>query len=453
MTTVRSVRRQPTAIPGPVGHPLLGMAPAFRHDVLGTMLGGFRQHGDIVAYRLGPPAGPRWLHRDVVAVHHPDAVHQVFTRGDVFVRRTVAFQVLTEMFGSGLLTADGEVWRRQRRTLQPLFTPRRVAGYVDLMAAEAERLVGTSAVEPGSVVDLHQLMQRYTLHVVGRALFGDDVDEFVPALQRLVVLTGELVVQRVFQVVRAPLHWPTPRNRRMRRVREEQYAIVDSIIDGRRDDDGRDDLLSRLRAARDPQTGRPLSRQEIRDQVLVFLFAGHETTAGALTFTAHLLGRHPRIQDEVARGDDELVRATVQEGMRLFPPVHDTERLAGVDTELAGCPVPAGTLVFVSQWVTHRHPDFWPEPERFDPRRFVGRHDRPRYAYFPFGGGPRSCIGEQFALLEATVMLRTLLARYRIDALDAQVPLAPLITLRPARPVRATLDPRPGCQRRAGAGP
>jgi cytochrome P450 len=330
------------------------------------------------------------------------------------------------------------VWLRQRRTLQPLFTPRRVAGYADLMTAEAERI---AAEPPGSTVDLHHLMQRYTLRVVGRALFGDDVDEAVPELQRLIPVLGDLALARALQVVRTPLSWPTPRARRVARERAAQYAIVDRII-ARHDAGGdRDDMISRLRAARDPETGQPLSTEEIRDQVLVFLLAGHETTAGALTFTLYELGRHPSVQDRVA-GDEELTRAALMEGMRLYPPAYSTERRAEVDTTVGGYAVPAGTRVILSSWVTHRHPRFWPEPDRFDPARFTGPQDRPRYAYFPFGGGPRSCIGEHFALLEGTILLRTLLSRHRIESLDDHLPLSPMITLRPAAPVRAHLTPR-----------
>jgi cytochrome P450 len=437
-------------VPGPSGHPLLGMVPEFRRDMLGTMLENFHRHGDLVAYRFGPSRGPRLLRRNVIAVHHPDGVHQVLTRTGTFVRRTVAFEVLTEMLGSGLLTSDGDMWLRQRRTLQPLFTPRRVAGYADLMAAEAARITAEAPVGSGSVVDLHQLMQRYTLRVVGRALFGDEVDEAIPELQRLMPLLGDLTVARTLQLTRPPLTWPTPRSRRLSQVRADQYAIVDRILarrtDGRSDDG--DDLLSRLHAARDPETGQPLSAQEIRDQALIFLLAGHETTAGALTFTLYLLGRHPDIQDRVAAapadadGQQDLTRAAVLEGMRLYPPAYATERLAGTDTEIAGHFVPKGTVVTISSYITHRHPDFWPRPEAFDPDRFIGDHDRPRYAYFPFGGGPRSCIGEHFAMLEATVLLRTLLARYRVESLDATLRLAPMVTLRPAGPVRAVFGAR-----------
>jgi cytochrome P450 len=442
MTITRAPAR--AAIPGPVGHPLFGMVPALRRDVLGTLLDGFQRYGDMVAYRLGA-RWPAWLGRTAIAVHDPDGVHQVFTGGKVFGRRTPAFLVLGEVMGTNLLTADGDVWLRRRRTLQPLFTPRRVAGYIDLMTAEAERIVSESPIAPGAEVDLHDLMQRYTLRVVGRALFGDEVDDEIAELQPLIPLTGDLITARTLQPIREPMSWPTPRNRRLVAGRAAFYGVVDRILARRAARAGGgegDDLVARLAAARDPETGAALSAQDIRDEALVFLLAGHETTAGALTFTLDQLGRHPDIQDRVAESGDELCRAAVMEGMRLYPPAYATERLVEADTEICGYHVPAGTFTLVSAWVTHRHPRWWPDPERFDPDRFVGEHDRPRYAYFPFGGGPRSCIGEHFALLEATVLLRTLLTRYTIKAVRPGIKLMPLVTLRPAEPVLARLTPR-----------
>jgi cytochrome P450 len=416
------------------------MGLAFRRDVLGTLLRGFREYGDLVAYPFGPRRGP--LGQVVVAAHHPAHVHQVLAETErTFGKQTVGFEVLAEMLGRGLLTSKGERWRRQRRTLAPLFTPRRVERYADLMAAETERVLAESPPDAGAVVDLHLLMMRYTLRVVGRALFGEDVDEAIPALHRLVPAAGALTQKRTLQLVRLPLAWPAPRNRRMRSVRERQYQIVDRILAGYRAGNDRDDLVARLCAARDPESGQPLSAQEIRDQVLVFLLAGHETTAGALTFTLDRIGRDPQLQEQV--GDDpDRIRAALLEGMRLFPPAYLTERVAMSDTEIDGYTVPTGTLVIVSPWVTHRHPAFWPEPERFDPARFVDGQDRPRYAYLPFGGGPRSCIGEHFAVLEASILLERLLGRFRVQALDPQIQTVAHVTLRPAGPVRVQLIPR-----------
>jgi cytochrome P450 len=418
------------------------MLPEFRRDVLGCLLDSFRRYGDVVAYPFGPSRGR--LARVVVGAYHPDDVHRVLTgTGHGFNRRTVGFDVMTEAFGDGLLTTEGDTWLRQRRTLQPLFTPRHVAGYAALMADEARRVAADRAVVDGDVVDLHRLMQRYTLRVVGRALFGEDVDRFVDDLYRLVPLIMAVIRARVIQVAQLPLAWPTPRNLRLRRLRASQYALVDELlaIGSPRLAGDHDNLVTRLRAARDPETGQPLSAQEIRDQALIFLMAGHETTAGALTFTLDQLGRHPDVQDKVA-AEDDLVPAALQEGMRLYPPAYVTERKAVTDTVLGGHAVPAGTMVLASPWVTHRHPAFWPDPDRFDPTRFVGGQDRPRYAYFPFGGGARSCIGEHFALLEATVLLKDLLAGYRIEAVDEPPELRTSVTLRPAGAVRARFTRR-----------
>lgn len=433
-------------IPRPDGHPILGVVPQFQRDMLGTLEKTFAEHGDCVAYRFGPAR----LGRDVIAAYHPDDVARAMNDGEVFGRNTAGFRVIRESIGDGLLTLDGATWRRHRRTVQPLFSGRRIAGYGELMAAEAARIVDDDTFR-AATVDLHDLMQRYTLRVVGRALFGDEIDNIVGELQDLVPLLGETSTARRLQLFTVPLSVPTPRNRKLRAIRHRLFAVADTVLRSRsRDaDPDSDDLLTRLRGARDPETGEALSEQEIRDEVLGFLLAGHETTAGALTFTLHELGRQPHLQDQIAtavetgaKDADTLVRAAVQEGMRLYPPAHSTERVARVDTEIAGYPVPAGAQILISPWVTHRHPRFWPEPHSFDPSRFIGEHDRPRYAYFPFGGGTRACIGMQFALLEASVVLRALLSRFRVDTAQHDMAVTPLLTLRPAGPVLADVRPR-----------
>ncbi len=425
------------------------MVPAFRHDLLGTLERTFREHGDCVAYRLGP-ARPRWLGRDVIAAYHPDDVARAMNDGTVFGRDTTGFTVIRESIGDGLLTRDGDTWRRHRRTVQPLFSRRRVTGYAALMAAEAEKIVDGPAMRPG-ILDLHHLMQRFTLRVVGRALFGDDIDNVVAELHELVPLLGEASTARRLQLFTIPLTVPTPCNRPLRDVRRRLFAVAERVLNGwsRESSPVADDLLSRLRGARDPQTGETLSEQEIRDEVLGFLLAGHETTAGALTFTLHELGRRPDLQDQIVAAvheggpaADVLARAAVQEGMRLYPPAHSTERVTLENTEIAGCPVPVGSQILISPWVTHRHPEFWPDAHRFDPSRFVREDRRPRYAYFPFGGGARACVGMQFALLESTVLLKALLSRFQVDTTQHDMTLAPLLTLRPAGPVLATVSRR-----------
>jgi cytochrome P450 len=441
------------AIPGPAGHPVLGMTRALRGDLIGTLLDGFARHGDLVSY----PIGPRRLGRSVVAVHHPADVQRVFVEIDTFTRLTTSYGVLRELFGENLVTTNGSVWRRQKRTLQPLFTRRVVAGYAELIDAEARAVVERVRFEGDEPIDAARTMEEYALRVLGHTLFRDERgidDETVAALERLVPVVGALVRSRATQVARLPLRWPTRANRRFAATRAALYATVDRVLERRARraaPAGEADLLSRLHDAQDPDGGTPLSPDEIRDQALIFLLAGHTTTSNALTSTLYLLGRHPQIQEQVAEAarsataapdKQDLVRAAVQEGLRLYPPSYVLGRRLLADAQIGGHAVAGGTNVLVSPWVTHRHPDFWSDPEVFDPWRFMGRDDRPPYAYFPFGGGARACIGRHFALLEATILVRALLTSYRLEALDADVPLSQLISMRPAGPVRLRCHPR-----------
>jgi cytochrome P450 len=452
-------------VPGPRGGFLFGNAAQLRHDLLGHLTTGMHQYGDVVSYPIGPRGTPMRI--TLVAAHHPDDVHTVLSQTErAYTKDTIAFRVMAEMFGDGLLTTEGDAWRRQRRIVQPLFTPRRVDGYSQLMADEAVR-VTDGAPSRGEIADVHLLMMEYTLRVVGRALFGyvEGWDDVVPVLDELVPEVSSVTRRRMFRPLQVPLDKPGPGNRRARALHRRQYAVIDDILarSPRPGDPAydatRDDLVTRLREAHDPDTGEPIAESEVRDQALIFLMAGHETTAGALTFTLHLLGRHPEIQDQVAdeiRGvlgrdgvptpDDvrrlTLTRAVLLEAMRLFPSAHATERSTTTEVRLGGYQLPAGQIVLVSPWTTHRHPDFWPYPEQFDPGRFIGEHDRPRYAYFPFGGGPRSCVGEHFAMLEAVVLLATLLRHRRVRSVRADIPVTPNITLRPVGQVPVSFETR-----------
>ncbi len=463
-TTVAPAEHGLHDIPGPKGGSwLLANGLDFRRDLLGTLTRGRQDYGDVVRYPIGP-RGTR-LRIQLVVLHHPRDVQQVLTQTEkTFSKDTQVFRAMSEMLGKGLLTSSGEDWRRQRRIVQPLFTPRRVEGYLGLMAEESAALAA-GAPSDGSSVDLHLLMMRYTLRVVGRALFGDDIEDMVPVLDELVPEASSVTRRRMFRAIKIPLTVRLPTNRRARMLRDRQYGVVDEIL--RRSpapgqpsyDAQRDDLVTRLREATDPETGEHIGEDEVRDQALIFLMAGHETTAGALTFTLHLLGRRPEIQDAVAAeardvlGSSvtvtpdqlarlELTKAALQEGMRLFPSAHTTDRITAARVEVGGYVLPPGQQVLVSPWTTQRHPDFWPDPLRFDPTRFLGPHERPRYAYFPFGGGPRACVGEHFAMLEAVTLLAMLLRSRRVTSLRPDLPVAPNITLRPVDAVPAAFATR-----------
>jgi len=341
----------------------------------------------------------------------------------------------------------------------PLFSHRRIDTYIDIMADEAAHLAdrcGAAAV--GESVDVNAEMVDYTLRTVGRVLFGADVEDAVPVIRATFPALNEHIRRRGMSPLRLPRRLPRPAEVRAARAQRTLYSIVDDIIDRRSRESGRD-LISLLLAARDPETGAPMSQQDVSDQILIFLLAGHETTSTALTFTMHLLGRHPDVQaavyDEIAEvldgrtphADDigrlRLTEMVVKEAMRLYPPVYSLGRVVEQEV-IMGYRIPAGSIILLSQWTTHRRPDLWPEPRRFDPTRFepAAEQARPRYAYFPFAGGLRGCIGGHFAMTEAVIAIAAVLARFSVISESPDVPLLTGITLRPASPVRCRLDLR-----------
>jgi cytochrome P450 len=450
----------PAAPPTPRANRVLGSAVELRRSQIDVYERAMREHGDLVRLVIGPP-GVRF---DLYLVFHPDAVQHVlagargrYTKGNRF------FQEIAANIGWGLLTSEGNLWQRQRRLIQPLFTRKQIAGYADLMAEEASAVADRWTAGPPTV-DVHAETIRLTLRVVGRAIFGEDVDRAVDVLRKEFPVVNEHTFRRATAPVTLPAGWPLPRNRRAARARAALYEVVDELIARRKASgaDG-DDLLSRLLSARDADSGEAMNEQQVRDEALIFLLAGHETTSTALTFTLDLLGRHPdeqeRVHAELARtlggrlpsADDAhgLARTAmvVKEAMRLYPPAYATGRRAEAADEIDGYRIPEGANVVVSPWATHRHPGFWDDPETFDPERFAPEReaDRHPYAYFPFGRGPRACIGSNFAMLESLIAVAALLQRFRIRSATAAVELDTAgITLRPVGAVPIALTPRRG---------
>jgi cytochrome P450 len=397
-------------------------------------------------------------------VTHPDGVEQVLAGDpDGYSKNTPYFEEIAAYLGNGLLTSGGRRWRQQRRTVAPLFSHRRIATYVDVMADEATRLADRCSVaaKDRTSIDVNAEMVDYTLRTVGRILFGADVENALPVIRATFPVLNEHIRRRGVSPTRLPRRWPTPAGVRAARAQRALYGIVDDIIDRRSgESDVGTDLISLLIAARDPESGEPMSRQEIRDQVLIFLLAGHETTSTALTFTMHLLGRHPDVQvavhREIAevldgrppRADDisrlKLTEMVIKEALRLYPPAYGLGRLAEHEVTIAGHAIPAKSIILLSQWTTHRRADLWPEPERFNPARFepAAEQARPRYAYFPFAGGLRGCIGGHFAMTEAVVAVAMLLTLFSVASQSSEIPLQTNITLRPAGPVWCQLSLR-----------
>ena len=449
------------APPHPRANPVLGSALDLRKSQIRTYERVMREHGDVVKLVVGPP-GVRF---DLYCVFHPDGVKAVlagsregYSKGNRFYRQ------IAQSFGWGLLTSEGELWRRQRRLVQPLFTRKQIAAYAELMAEEAAAVAGRwdRATRNGGSVDANAEMVGLALRVVGRAIFGDDVARAGAVLDSAFPVLNRHTFRRAMSPLAPPASWPTPDNRRAARARRALYEVVDELIAHRQraGADG-EDLLSRLLLARDPDTGEAMDLQQVRDEALIFLLAGHETTSTALTFTLHLLGRHPSEQqlvldelDTVLDGrpptlDDapalERTAMAIKEAMRLYPPAYALGRLSVTENEVGGYSIPAGAYVVVSQFATHRHPQFWDDAEAFDPARFTPEREGARHshAYFPFGGGPRACIGSHFAMLEATMAVALLLQRFRISSDQEDVPLdTEGITLRPKGAVPIQLAAR-----------
>ncbi len=455
-------------VPGPAGIPLLGSALDLRRDLLGTLEKAHRRYGDVVRFSAGPPG----LRIVMYGVFSPEGVRQVltgtgqrYTKGNLFYRETAA------MFGDGILTSEGQRWQRQKRFIQPLFTRRRVAGYVEVMAEETAALIDRwrATARHGATVDAAGDMMRLTLAVIGRVLFGDDLNEATPTLRDAFPVISAHVLRRSQSPLHLPASWPTPANHRAGRAQRQLYEVVEGIIDRRRATTAGDDLLSLLLRARDPDAlgADALDDAEVRDQVLIFLLAGHETTATALTCALHLLGSHPdvqqrvRIEAEQVLGADDLTPTVeriaaltyttqvVKEAMRLYPSAYGIGRQIPEGDVIDGYHLPPGADVFVSPWVTHRHPRIWEQPQRFDPDRFTAEQEkqRHRYAYLPFGGGPRACIGQYFSLLEATLATAGIVRTLGLHAPPGPVPLTTGITLRPAGSVPLTLAFQPPHQR------
>lgn len=443
-----------TEIPVLAGVPLVGSLFELKSDSLGTYLRARHEHGDVVRIVAGPPG----LRTELYCVFSAEGAQQVLASESANFRKDNPFyQEIRDSFGNGLLTSQDEDYLRQRRLVQPLFTKRRVDGYAGAVAAETEAVVSAWERAPGGgVVDVADQMMHLALRAVARILFGTDVEATVDVVARCFPVITEYVLRRGYSPANIPRSWPTPANKRAAAAMDELYAVCDKIIGERRADPANgpgEDLLTLLAAAKSSDDGE-FDAAELRDQVLIFLLAGHETTATSLAFALHLLARHPeeqkRAREEITRvlGDrtpeaadlDRLPYLTrvLKETMRLYPAAPVIGRKAVAATEIDGHAIPAGANVILAPWVTHRHPLHWPDPDRFDPERFTPEAEagRPRYAWFPFGGGPRACIGQHFSMLESVIALAMILRAYEFEAVDTEIPLSAGITLRTDGPVR-----------------
>lgn len=421
-------------------------APALRRDPLGTYLRAWREQGDVVRFRLGGPF-------DAYLIAHPHGVERVMREANQDYGKVPWHNArFEELLGHGLATSEGDRWLSRRRLLQPAFHRDQVAAMASTMALTAEEVAERWQRLPGgTVIDMSREMMGLTLTVAARTLLGVDAASEALRIGPSIDEALRHLIRRIESLAAWPLWIPLPANRRFVAARRELDAFILGLVERRRlDRSGPANFLDILLDARDATTGAPLSDREIRDEVMTMLMAGHESTSVALTWAWYLLDRHRasfealRAEVETVVGDRRVEVADmarlpmtsmiVDETLRLYPPAWSTTRMPLRDDIIDGRRIPRGKFVIVSPYVTHRHPAFWDEPESFRPERF--REGPPsgsdRFAYFPFGGGPRQCMGVQFALMEAKIVLATLAQRFRPTIVPGHVVgMDPQVTLRP----------------------
>ena len=439
--------------PGPKGSPIMGVMRDFNRDQLGFIERTRDEYGDIVWMRF--------LYVPALFLYHPDEIEYVLvTNPKNFIKSmSLRSNFFRRLVGNGLLTSHGEEWKRARRLSQPAFHRERVASYGQVMVDYTNRL--TAKWQDGEDRDIHRDMMRLTLEIVVRCLFSADVSSEVDEVGATL---KELVKPFASQ---ATLGWilnnrlPTPAHLRFHRLARKIDNVVYRIIsERRRTGEDKGDLLSMLLAARD-EDGSQMSDRQLRDEVMTLFLAGHETTALTLAWTWYLLGTHPEAEEkfhaelaEVLGGrpptaaDLPRLKFTEQiakECMRLYPPAYGLGREAINDCEIGGYRVPAGTQVFLFQWATQRDPRFYEEPAAFSPERWTEDfiEQLPKYAYFPFGGGPRACIGASFAMMEIILGLAAIGQKFRLE-IDGDHPVCifPAMSLRPRDGIKVMVKNR-----------
>ena len=437
------------------GSCLFGSARDLQRDQLGTYERAMHAHGDLARFRIGPPR----LGFEFDAVFDPAGARHVLAEASAgYVKDAPVYREFKHLFGEGLFTLDGEPWQRRRRTLQPLFTKRRVQDHVPLMSAHAEGLVRSLRDGKGNG-HLPAATTEYTLNVLGAALFGADMASVAPVIEHAVPLLNAHGARRGLAPLRLPASLPTPANRRARGAQQELRGFVERLMSEREGAEQPRDLLGLLMTATDPETGVGLDVEAIRDEALIFLGAGLDPPPNALACALYLLGGHQEVQERVRQevrqvlGDRPVTAAdlpalryttqVVDESLRLYPPGHTLLRRATVPDALHGHPVPPGRIVAVSIWGIHRSPKVWADPHEFRPERFrqARAAERDTYAYLPFGGGPRTCIGRHLAHAEFVVAVATVVRDLRITAPDRQPPVKAGLTLMTDEPFGCRFEP------------
>lgn len=442
--------------PGPRGHWLLGSLRDYRRDRLGFIEQLRRDYGPVVGYRLGSMR--------FVLLSEPQLIHEVLVTRNKEFGKSFTTRALGQFFGQGLLISEGARWLKDRRTLQPAFAKEQVQAYSDTMVRQTADFA--KSWRAGQQRDALADMQTLTMSIAADTLLGVQLPQDIAAIHEPHELIRQHLDRKLSTLWNAPSWLPTPYNRRVTAANATIMQIVDRLIEQRRTEQraGHDllgpDVLSRLMQVRD-EDQRPLTDRQVRDQVLTFLFAGHETTASALAWLWYLVAQHPDVEEALHAEVDAVLggrlptvadvphlpitERVVRETLRLYPSVYTMGREASADCQLGGYHIPRKTTLIMSQWIMHRDERFYYRPLDFLPDRWTAEFTRrlEPFAWFPFGAGPRVCIGNTFAMLEAVLVVAAIASRWRLRLAPGQsiVP-HPSVTLRPSPAVRVICEPR-----------
>lgn len=431
-----------------------GNMPEIQNNALNFYTRTALEFGDVVHIQAGP--------FPMYQLNHPDHIQYVLQDNNRnYDKNNFGNDLLKAPLGNGLLTSDGDFWRRQRRLMQPAFHRQRIAALGERMtAATAQTLERWRAnAHNGQSLDIATEMMQLTLSIISQALFTRETGRDADTVSRAATTLVEHLGWKFVTLFPPPDYLPTPRNLRYRRAIRDLDEIVYRIIGERRRHPAEaSDLLAMLLEVRDEDTGEGMTDKQLRDEVMTMYLAGHETTAVALAWTFYLLSKHPAVERQLRAEVTATLngrtptmadlptlpytRRVIDESMRLYPPAWAISRRNLRADEIGGYHIPANSFVFFSPYVMHRHPAYWDNPEGFDPERFTAEQEkgRPRYAYFPFGGGPRQCIGNIFALTEAQLILVMVMQQYRLALVPGQtIEPAPLVTLRPRSGIKMTV--------------
>ncbi len=456
-TSAASVPTPPLIPNGPRGLPLLGVALDMQKDILGWNLRAALEYGPVVRYRYGPL-------RSYLVTHPEGLKHVLQDNVKNYTKEHFAFGMIRRVVGDGLFTSEGATWLKQRRLAQPAFHRARISAMGGRMVQAAAELAEQWATAARSGERRHAVndMMALTLRIVGEALLGTNMREETRAVAVAFNLVNEQTVERFRAFRFLPPVLPTAYDRAFREAHRTLREVVARIIAQRRErleDQG--DLLSMFMLTKDEETGEQMDDEHLRSEVLTMLLAGHETTANLLSWTWVLLEQNPEAERKLHAELEAVLggrlptvedvprlvytRRVLDETLRLYPPIYSIGRKVVADDVVCGYQVRGGSSLYLSPYATHRLPEFWPDPERFEPDRFTPEQAaaRPRYAYFPFLGGPRQCIGNTFALMEGTLILATLAQRFRPRMVEGYTPTPEtLLTLRPVGELPVTLTAR-----------